>query len=265
MEELFFAEYTDTEYPSNENFRLTSHDFYEIYIFIEGDTKYIVEENSYNLSPYDIVIIRKNVMHKAYHNSYKRYKRIVLYVYPEFFTKNNCTEYEAFFFNPGIGNKIEAKNVMESGLYNALNRLLKYTDDFKNTDTPIGTSMVIEILYLLGQMNSFATANNTDKSLNAIIEYINEHFTENITLEALCERFYISVYHLCRKFKKATGLTIHEYITKKRLNYARELMKTHNISQAAEFAGFSSYTAFYRAYVSQYGKSPKYEIKNSGI
>ena len=46
--------------PTNSNFCLHTHSAYEIFFFLEGDAKYVVEEKQYDLAPGDIIIIRKN-------------------------------------------------------------------------------------------------------------------------------------------------------------------------------------------------------------
>ncbi len=261
MAQLFKAYHEETELPSNAHFELHSHDAYEIYLFLEGDTKYIVEGTTYHLHPNDIVVIRKNEMHRAFHNSVKRYSRIVLYVFPEFFKEEGCEEYEAQFFETGLGNRLEASTVISSGLLDAFGKLWKYTDHLKKTNTPIAKSLVIEILYLLSETRTFAKADVTDRNMERIISYLNEHYTEPVTLEMLSEIGYLSVYHLCRRFRSATGLTVHQYLTKKRLSLVRELVNTKSIGEAASLAGFSSYTSFYRAYKQEYGMAPKYELK----
>ena len=77
----------------------------------------------------------------------------------------------------------------------------------------------------------------------------------------LAEKFYISKYYLCRAFHKATGLTVHDYIRLKRLNLARELKaEGKSISEAAMMAGFTDYSSFYRAYLKEYGVSPRNDL-----
>ena len=46
--------------PSNSNYQLHRHEEYEIYMFLEGDSKYVVEDKTYPLKPDDIIIIKKN-------------------------------------------------------------------------------------------------------------------------------------------------------------------------------------------------------------
>ena len=88
--------------PSNEHFRLHSHSEYEIYMFLSGDSKYVVEGKNYELSHGDIIIIRKHEMHRVFHNSNKEYHRLVIMISPDFFKKYHCEEYkdEAYLFVP---------------------------------------------------------------------------------------------------------------------------------------------------------------------
>lgn len=248
------------EHPSNDYFFLHNHEHYEIYMFLEGDSKYVVEENTYSLEPDDIIVIRKHEMHRVYHNSSKCYRRYVLTIFPEFFAQNQCPEYERCFtdFSMGTGNKISAELVRSSGLYNAFLRLEKYSDNFRNNQSPIIQATLIEILYLLNTITVFSAADVLKSPIKSVITYINNHYTENINLDELEKNFYISKYHLCRLFKHATGLTVHGYIISKRLIRACELRDEGvSLGDAASLAGFSSYSAFYRAYLHQYGFSPK--------
>ena len=83
-----------------------------------------------------------------------------------------------------------------------------------------------------------------------------------ILLLGIEKKFFISKYHLCHIFPGATGLTVYQYITKKRLAYARELIKTGmTISASAEKAGFNNYSSFYRAYMSEYNTTPQTDKK----
>ena len=259
-DEFLFAEGM-VERPSNENFQLHIHQNYEILLFLEGDTKYIIEENTYTLEPGDVVVIRKNQMHRAYHNSPSKYDRIVLNVPPEFFEKNNCGEYEHQFINEvgSFGDKIDAETVKSSGLYDAFMRARKYSGGFKeNVHSPVIRAIIIEILHILNNINSYSEADKTDRQLKDIIKYLNDNFTQNITLNELEERFFISKYHLCHIVPEATGITVHQYITNKRMAFAEDLIKTGKpVGEVAIAAGFNNYSSFYRAYRQKYGKAPK--------
>lgn len=245
--------------PSNEHFQLHIHSSYEIYMFLEGDSKYIVEENVYSLEPGDVIIIRKNMLHRVYHNSDARYSRIVFNIDPEFFEVCGCKEYEKQFTSPrpGTGNKIDAEIVRKSGLYDIFVRLEKYSDSFKNIYTPVVRSLLVEMLYIIDSIDSFSKGDTGDARLKSIISYINLNFADDITLHDIEKKFFISKYHLCHIFPRATGLTVHQYITNKRLAMADDLIKNGtSISEAAEKSGFNSYSSFYRAYVAEFKRPP---------
>ncbi len=263
MGELFNLFEAKTVNPSNDRFMLHVHDNYEIYLFLGGDAKYVIEENSYLLKDGDIIIIRKNQLHRVYHNNPKKYTRICLNISPQFFVENNCLEYEEVFLNSksSLGNMIPSKTAKQTGLYDAILRLKRYSDDFVNEDSPIVKAVLIEILYILNNVTIDSEPHTDNPHLYEVIKYINEKFTTNITLDDLQTRFYISKYHLCHIFPDATGLTVHQYITKKRLMYARDLMRGgESAVSAAEKSGFNNYSSFYRAYVNEFSISPKGQI-----
>lgn len=253
---------TTMEAPSNDHFYLHAHGEHEIFMFLEGDSKYVVEDKNYDLSPGDIIIIRKHEMHRIYHNSDKKYRRLVLMVFPEFFAEFGCSEYEnAFLSNDSkLGNKINSETVHSSGLYDAIMRLKKYSKDFSELYTPISNSIMIEILHLINHISLFEEADSSNKVIKGVIHYINNHFTEKITLDDLCERFFVSKYYLCHIFKESTGLTVHEYIKQKRLTLAKDYVREgKTLTEAALLSGFSDYSSFYRAYIKKHQKNPKSE------
>ncbi len=252
-----------TDNPSNQNFYLHFHANYEIFMFLEGDATYVVEENTHSLKPDDIIVIRKHQMHRIYHNSPVRYRRIIINIHPDFFKAEDCEKYEEHFIYPEnfIGNKIDAETVHKSGLYDAIMRLKKYSDNFSNIRLPIVRSTLVEILYLISNIKSYSKDEAANPQLQSIIQYINQNFTKSITLKTLEKEFFISKYHLCHIFSKATGMTVHQYITNKRFTYANELIKNgKNITEAAQSAGFNNYSSFYRAYKNQFGTSPNQKL-----
>ncbi len=245
---------------TNDKFMLHSHSEYEIYMFLEGDSKYLVEENVYTLTPGDMIIIRKGEMHRAYQNSNTKYHRIVFMVSPAFFAEKNCPEYEAVFLDNShtMGNKIGSELVHSSGLYDAIMRMKKYSEDFTSVSTPVTDSIMVEILYILNNISVFTAADFSKSPTKDIIAYINSNFTKDISLDFLADQFYLSKYHICHTFKKATGLTVQNYLKQKRLLYARELhSKGMTLSEAAMASGFKDYSSFYRAYTKKYKAMPK--------
>lgn len=67
-------------------------------------------------------------------------------------------------------------------------------------------------------------AGTSDQVVDAVLHYINEHYSESLTLDQLAEQFFISKYHLLRKFDAQVGTTVHRYILQKRLMNAKQLL-----------------------------------------
>lgn len=245
---------------NNDSFQLHTHNEYEIYTYIKGDSDYVVENKMYDLEPGDMIIIRKNEMHRVHHKRECDYKRMVIMVSPEFFKKYGCEEYEKAFTNSFLdnGNKISVDMAKKTGLSDAVARLWKYYKSCKRKDAPVIISTIIEILYLINEVSDFKPSAIEPPHIKRVMNYIITNLSSDISLDTLANEFYVSKYHLCNIFKKFTGLTIGEYITQKRLSLAEDLVKEgESLSDAALKVGFKSYSSFYKAYKKSYGKIPR--------
>lgn len=90
------------------------------------------------------------------------------------------------------------------------------------------------------------------------ITYINEHFTEDISTEALAQRSGLSQYHFIRTFKKETGFTPHEYLINTRMATARYLLKNSDLSvkDICFNTGFSCESVFCNAFKKHHHMTP---------
>ncbi len=101
------------------------------------------------------------------------------------------------------------------------------------------------------------------KELGAgVLRYLNEHFESELSLDDIARRFFVSKYYLCRAFKKRNGVSVHTYVTQKRVLYAKRLIESGESASAAAYrVGFGDYSAFYRAYVKVTGASPTASVR----
>lgn len=95
-------------------------------------------------------------------------------------------------------------------------------------------------------------------ALDEVFGYIHSHLTEDLSLEVLEKEFYVSRQHLIRQFKHRTGMTVHQYIVKARLDLSRKYIEQGlSITAVCNKCGFSSYNHFFRAFRQEYGITPK--------
>ncbi|GKU26606.1 AraC family transcriptional regulator [Clostridium folliculivorans] len=242
------------------------HDFYEFYFFISGDVTYLIEGKSYKLEPGNIVLINSKELHQAVINSEEAYyERIVLWINKAFLKKLSNDETDLSLCFEGFNKK----NVMSTDIEQQKNIrfILNKLVDLENYQG-IGYELLYKayITELMVHINNLAFNESAELSvdmkksnlIDGIIEYINNHIEEDITVDQIAEQFYLSKFHLSREFKKYTGTTIHRYIVQKKLIEAKELiLKEVPIIDVYKQCGFGDYSNFFRAFKNEYGITPK--------
>lgn len=84
---------------------------------------------------------------------------------------------------------------------------------------------IVTACYLESASAQNEKTDSISEKLLAIRTYLDEHFAEDIDLDFLSSHFFVSKFHLSREFKKATGLTVGNYLNSRRINKAKELLR----------------------------------------
>lgn len=89
-------------------------------------------------------------------------------------------------------------------------------------------------------------------------DFIAQHQSESLSLETIAETLHVSTFYFCKMFKKATGLTFTDYLTRSRIEKARNLLLNPNarVSEVAYECGFTTLTHFNRSFKRITGASP---------
>ena len=91
-----------------------------------------------------------------------------------------------------------------------------------------------------------------------IMNYMEEHLVETISLDSLARIFSISKYYLCHTFKEETGTTIFNYLLLLRISRAKALLcDGKNVTETCNLSGFTNYSNFITTFKKSTGYTPK--------
>ena len=243
------------------------HDFNKIVIFISGNTTYTIEGKSYELQPYDIVLVNAGEIHRPSVLDNTAYERIIIYVSPQFLNTFSEEEYDLnYCFNRAKqehSNVLRIHSMEKSKLFQVCQEL-----EYSFADHAFAKELYQKILFLefMIQLNRTAILNHINyldsakdnTKLIQIMDYINDHLSEEISIDTLSAQFYLSRYYLMHFFKEETGYTIGNYITEKRLLLAKNMVQNgHSITEACFQSGFKNYSTFSRAFKKAFKTIPK--------
>jgi AraC-like DNA-binding protein len=253
------------EHPNPGDFQLHYEIGYEIYMFISGTGSYIIEGSTYELEPYSVLIMNSNELHVVNISNRSPYERLVLTINENFlppFMLNGVDFFRKMKFRKlGQDNKIKAETVISSGLLELFTKLYQLLEKKSPENEIVAKCVIVQILSTINNIaeTDFPRTNRkANHKVSGVLEYINSHLDETLTLDSLSDKFFMTKYHLCRTFKEATGYSINQYIAYKRIRLADKLMlEGFTPTQACFMTGFNCYSNFYKSYRKLTGKSPR--------
>ena len=95
--------------------------------------------------------------------------------------------------------------------------------------------------------------------ISRIIDYINTHYAEDITLDSVADTFHFSRSHISRMFKNETGERFVDFLGNVRLLHAKELLKSgrYSVKQIAEMVGYPNAQYFSTVFKEKTGMAPR--------
>lgn len=235
--------------------------FIKLLFFFSGKASYHIEGKTYHLKPWDILLVDRHAIHRPEIDASVPYDRFILWIQNDIpqqellkcFQKANDRSYNLIRLHPSLQEKLkELLMDLESAA-----RSEDFAKDILTQALFLQFMVYLNRIFLEKQYIFDRKSYSFDSQIAEILQYINHNLQDNLSVDQLASRYYISKYHLMRKFKEETGYTLHNYIVSKRLLMARNLISEGMpVVKAAHESGFTEYSTFSRAYRRQFGQTP---------
>lgn len=247
------------------------HEFCKILLLISGQGSYFIDSKRYLLSPGDIVLIGSRSVHRPDFAEDTPYERIIIYVSPEFLQHMSTPDCQLLsLFQGEYGHVLRLKEQRRKGVFALASRLEADLSHDGFGRSILSQAELLELLVELGRRIHDDSTSLPRPSVPEnhrvleIMEYLDRNLAEDVDIDRLAERFFISKFYMMRLFHRETGMTIYAYLTQKRLMQAKNLMGAGMRATDACFAcGFRSYSSFTRAYGKYFGTTPTGRVDTS--
>lgn len=228
-----------------------SHHFTEFFYITNGTGKFSVESNIYDVKANDLIILNPNTVHTEISEPKKPMEYIVLGI--------EGIEFQADSSNFILLNSSTQKTELHF-YFNTLAHEMKSDRPYRNF---VCQNLLNIIFTIILRNNAFkislVNAHNLTRESSIIKKYIDEHYKENITIDTLCSLVHLNKYYCIHKFKKEVGTTPIHYLTERRIEESKHLLRStnHSLSSIAQILGFSSPSYFSQVFKKLTNQSPQ--------
>lgn len=238
--------------PRPDGFHRHMHNGYEIFYFIRGDAEYIIEGAVYKLRPGDLLFISPRKFHCLSPLSDATYERFVIH----FSIDEVPLSLRDFVTDAKEIYRISTGSLAERyfSMWTEAEKLFS-NEELNEYLSSALTSTLLYLKYLPDE--SRIKPIRRDSTLDSILQYIDGHPTEPLTADSLSSKFYMSSSWIVHTFKKNLGISLMQYVQKKKVLYAEALIYGGvSPTEAAKICNYDSYSTFYRQYKKILGMSP---------
>lgn len=248
------------------------HEEAEFTLITEGQALYHIDLAEYPVETGDLLFIPPLVLHSI---SLQEYPKISseTYVFHMNFLGGNSTDIcSTRYLTPLMNQEFSMPYLikLEHPAYASLRKIFNQINSLYGAAVPgyelALKSLFLQTIFLLLQYSkrnlSSDTGTSSDK-LKQVLDYIEVHYAENITISELAKLCYFSDYHFMRFFKKHMNMTCVEYINNLRLEKSVELFEQGNTSilDVSLSTGFHNLSYFHKVFKRKYHMTPKSFLK----
>lgn len=271
IEKLFPFEVIHIDEPANNMNMFHWHEYMEISYIQKGKGTYEIEDKTLSVEKGDIVIINNIERHRVTYKPEDLLYETVFHFEPGLIwsKENSPFDYnylKLFFYKGNFNNKPELNSEIKKVITSLISEIVtEYQKKEPYYELMIKSKLLTVITYLIRQCNLKTVSDydvivkrNTIDRLQRILEYINENFDQNITMDSCAKKFFMNPSYFSDYFKKNIGINFLEYLAKVRVAEAIRLLNENkaNSTEVAFICGFNNTVSFYNAFKKITGVNP---------
>lgn len=150
----------------------------------------------------------------------------------------------------------QSKNVFRLSSFEravaAITRIIEVNEEKDPNSEVLSSKYIMDLMTLALMVNAGGERYDSalKNKLTSVHNYINDHFSEELSLGMLSAKFYISKFYLTREYKRIYGMTIFQHIITARINYGKKLLRfsDKSIDDIAHLCGFNDQSYFARQF-----------------
>ncbi len=256
------ADHTISKHATTPDFHL--HSNYEVYVFLQGNVNYFVEQNCYQLVRGNVLVFNNQEIHSVSNLINNTYERLVLHFNPQIvkpFCSTQTNILDCFTNHPPGVNNLAFLDETKLSEYKKLFNTIKESihNNSYGADALLSASL-IQLLVMINkayQNNTFTGLGILPHRIKPIMNYIDTHITEDLSLDKIANALSLDKFYLSHLFKKETGSTLFQYIIVKRVALAKQyLLQGKSVTEACDASGFNDYSNFIRTFKKVSGIPP---------
>ncbi|MBU5449819.1 AraC family transcriptional regulator [Acetivibrio sp. MSJd-27] len=246
------------------------HEYMEMIYVVKGRAQAAIGGERFELSQNDIIFVRSKAIHYTDDLMPGETLCFVVCFYPEMIKSTYCSSMEVQYVNQFLGcfnNGREYRISRGTGAENELETILKRMYEVYKAGL-IGYELDVKGYFyqMVSAMlrNGYISVNQNpaekdySKPFNKVLEYIDNHYMEDLDLTLLSNKMDFSYHYFSKLFKRIVGKSYKQYLDYVRVTAAERFIldEDMNISEAANSVGIKDITCFYRIYKRVRGYSP---------
>ena len=238
-----------------------THATYEIYYFHAGKVNYLINDRIYKLESGDMILMHGMTLHKAHLEQIDRYERTIIHFDPFYFKQHMQPSFAPDLLMPFHKLKnirlsfIEPVRIEIETLLHKLVLLQQSAEPLAIERSHIVLLELMLLIYTqcqqpLDDIMQNQHASTKEIHVQNIISYIEEHYSEEVSLQHIQEALHLNKFYLSKSFKEVTGTTIFQYMLERRI-YAAKVLLINQISTITDISyevGFKHPAHFSRSF-----------------